>query len=710
MSYVVLARKWRPQQFDDVVGQGHVARTLTNAIEQKRIAHSFLFTGARGVGKTSMARILSKALNCMSGPTKTPCDSCAACTEIISGSAVDVYEIDGASNRGINEIRELRDNVRYAPSRDRTKIYIIDEVHMLTTEAFNALLKTLEEPPEHVKFIFATTEPQKIPVTILSRCQRYDFKRISQADIVTHLQTLCEREGVETSADALRMIARQATGGMRDALSLLDQIISFAGHKIDDEQIVDILGVANRTHVFDVGSAVLGRRPQAVLNLLQEIEQYGYDLHELASELVQHFRDMMVVHMVENPADVSDLSAAEIDRLRTNLKGLGCSGRALSGLLQRTFHLMVEGAQRMTRSSHPRLHLEMTLLHLVQLEPIPSIDDLVGRLEAIESGAEPNTTSTRAAPTPKAQEPVTAEAEAARTTRPPNTNRRPAGDNRTETIPTASVQPAPVTSPGPARKEIAPRIERKIDASAATPPTPKDEVPESPHQKGDAPPTPEDEVPESPHQKGDAPPTPEDEVPESPRQKGDAPPTPKDEVPESPRQKGDAPPTPKDEVPESPHRTGERQRRDESDGVEGSSDSSTKEMTFTHVVDRLRAHHPGFAATLEHAHVLHFGPETIHLRFEARNVAVIDLAQLKMTLTETVYAIANAKPKVVLETEKKRAVEDPPTLAEERDSRRTERLEDVRQQILENPAIQKAKEIFEVEADDLRVQVNLFDE
>ncbi|MFU8805548.1 MAG: DNA polymerase III subunit gamma/tau, partial [Bradymonadaceae bacterium] len=256
-SYVVLARKWRPEHFEEVVGQGHVARTLTNSIEQDRVAHAYLFCGARGVGKTSTARILAKALNCKQGPTATPCYDCVACKEISDGQSVDVFEIDGASNRGINEIRDLREGVRYAPSRDRYKVYIIDEVHMLTTEAFNALLKTLEEPPPHAIFIFATTEPQKIPVTILSRCQRFDFKRIGQKDIVDHLAYLCEQEGIEADRAALQIIARQAAGGMRDALSLLDQIISFAGKSVKEEQIAEILGVANRKHLFELSEAVV---------------------------------------------------------------------------------------------------------------------------------------------------------------------------------------------------------------------------------------------------------------------------------------------------------------------------------------------------------------------------------------------------------------------------------------------------------------------
>lgn len=298
MSYVVLARKWRPKYFEEVVGQGHVARTLKNSISQDRVAHAYLFTGARGVGKTSTARILAKALNCHQGPTDTPCYACPSCVEISAGQSVDVFEIDGASNRGINEIRELREGARYAPSRDRYKIYIIDEVHMLTTEAFNALLKTLEEPPSHVKFVFATTEPQKIPVTILSRCQRFDFKRITQQDIVEHLTDLCQKEQINAERAALQLLARQAAGGMRDALSLLDQVISFAGDQISEEQVIQILGVANRRHLFELSHAVLSRDAERALITLDDVHRYGYDLHQFASEMVNHLRDLMVTRVV----------------------------------------------------------------------------------------------------------------------------------------------------------------------------------------------------------------------------------------------------------------------------------------------------------------------------------------------------------------------------------------------------------------------------
>src|SRR5512136_1075662 len=250
-SYLVLARKWRPQLFEEVVGQRHITQTLQNAISQKRVAHAFLFTGARGVGKTSSARILAKALNCEKGPGTNPCNQCATCQEVTHGTSMDVIEIDGASNRGIDEIRELKENVRYTPAKSRYKIYIIDEVHMLTTEAFNALLKTLEEPPPHVIFVFATTEPHKIPLTILSRCQRYDFKRIPLASILEQLRTIATQEGMEISDQSLHLIAREAEGSMRDAQSLLDQVLSYAGQKVSDKEVIEVLGVIDRKILHD---------------------------------------------------------------------------------------------------------------------------------------------------------------------------------------------------------------------------------------------------------------------------------------------------------------------------------------------------------------------------------------------------------------------------------------------------------------------------
>ena len=382
MSYVVLARKWRPKHFQQVVGQGHVARTLKNSIRQDRVAHSYLFTGARGVGKTSTARILAKALNCERGPTETPCYECSSCLEISQGQSVDVFEIDGASNRGINEIRELREGARYAPSRSRYKIYIIDEVHMLTTEAFNALLKTLEEPPPHVKFIFATTEPQKIPVTILSRCQRFDFKRIGQHDIVEHLLEVCAEEGIEAEQGALQLIARQAAGGMRDALSLLDQVISFAGHQISEDQVTQILGVANRKQLFELSAAILDRDAQRALLTLDDVHRYGYDLQQFASEMVNQMRDLMVVKVVAEPQRVTTMTAGEIAQIKAQLE------QSSAELLHRYFSIMVDGAQEMSRSPYPKLIFEMTLVRMAQLEPLVGLDLLIDKLHDLESTLE----------------------------------------------------------------------------------------------------------------------------------------------------------------------------------------------------------------------------------------------------------------------------------------------------------------------------------
>ena len=260
VSYLVLARKYRPQRFDDLAGQEHVARTLTNAIELGRVHHAFLFTGARGIGKTSAARILAKALCCEKGPTANPCGECAICQSIASGQSVDVLEIDGASNTGVDDVRTLREGVRYLPAEARKKVYIIDEVHMLSTSAFNALLKTLEEPPPHVVFIFATTESHKIPATILSRCQRYDFKLLSTSALATHLSQILVKENIECEPEAVRLLAREAAGSVRDGLSLLDQVLAYVGKdKITRERVAEVLGVADRSLLFQLAGTVLGR-------------------------------------------------------------------------------------------------------------------------------------------------------------------------------------------------------------------------------------------------------------------------------------------------------------------------------------------------------------------------------------------------------------------------------------------------------------------
>ena len=297
MSYLVLARKYRPLVFADIVAQQHVSRTLVNAIAGGRISHAYLLCGPRGVGKTSTARILARAVNCTSPVGQDPCNQCDTCREIIQGSALDVLEIDGASNRGIDEIRDLRERVGYSPTRNRYKIYIIDEVHMLTQEAFNALLKTLEEPPSHVIFIFATTAAHKVPPTILSRCQRFDFKAVPPSEIQTHLAGVLAQEGIEMPAQVLEMVARKAGGAMRDALSLLDQVIAFCGGDYTTDRASQVLGVFDSGLFLELGELIAARDTVQVINFVERLVDSGVDLEEFYQELAGHYRNLIVLRL-----------------------------------------------------------------------------------------------------------------------------------------------------------------------------------------------------------------------------------------------------------------------------------------------------------------------------------------------------------------------------------------------------------------------------
>ncbi len=373
-DYTVLARRYRPQQFADLVGQEPVARALVNALKGNRVAHAYLFTGARGVGKTSTARILAKALNCEKGPTPTPCDACERCQSIASGEDTDVLEIDGASNRGIDEVREIRGNVQYRPSRSRFKIYIIDEVHMLTAPAFNALLKTLEEPPAHVKFIFATTEVQKIPVTILSRCQRFDFAGIGTPQIVGRLREVVSREGMQADDDALELVARRASGSMRDAQSLLDQLLAFGGDRLTADQVHQLLGTAGDERVLALAAAILGHDPKQTLELVGRGADEGLQLGELLDQLIAYWRDLMVLSCAGGAA--ADLSVAP--RHRETLVRQA-SALSLDTILA-SLDILAATKARMRNSNHGRVLLEMALVRLGRLDDLVSLSQLAEQL------------------------------------------------------------------------------------------------------------------------------------------------------------------------------------------------------------------------------------------------------------------------------------------------------------------------------------------
>lgn len=376
-EYVVVARRYRPQSFDDLVGQGQVSQALGNAINTNRVGHAYLFTGARGVGKTSTARILAKALNCGTGPTPSPCGECDICQSIASGDDVDVLEIDGASNRGIDEIRQLRSNVNIRPSRSRFKIYIIDEVHMLTTQAFNALLKTLEEPPEHVKFIFCTTDPEKIPITVLSRCQRFDFAPVETASILERLKLIVDTEGVEADDEALQILARRAAGSMRDSQSLLEQLLSFSAARITVDDVHAMLGTAQSGRLTAIASRLIERDAAGALSEVGQAVSEGVDVGQLAEQLLGHFRDMMASLVGCESETMLHTSAAEFSALHSAGQQLGIETTlALLQILDQTI-------TRMRQSAHTRTLLEIAIVRICQLD---SLDELTEIVSALRTG------------------------------------------------------------------------------------------------------------------------------------------------------------------------------------------------------------------------------------------------------------------------------------------------------------------------------------
>ncbi|MGL6074156.1 MAG: DNA polymerase III subunit gamma/tau [Fimbriiglobus sp.] len=399
-AYTVVARRYRPQQFSDLIGQEHVAQAMVNAIKSGRIAHAFLFTGARGVGKTSSARILAKALNCTTGPTATPCDQCDSCLGIISGDDVDVSEIDGASNNKVEEIRDLKSNINFRPQHSRFKIYIIDEVHMLTNSAFNALLKTLEEPPEHVKFIFATTEVQKIPITILSRCQRFDFSAIGPAKVFETLKHIVKKEGLEAEEDALHTVARRAAGSMRDAQTLLDQLLSFTEGKLTAKKLHELLGTAGDERIVELAAAIIGKDAATGLSLVSQAAEMGLQLGEMLDQIIDYWRGLMLVHIAgPNARDLPGTPSLH-PKLREQALAIPLD-TVLAGL-----DILTTTKSRARMTAHVQVLVEMAIVRLCRLEDLLSVSSLVQIAQSGGTISRPSNSRAETAETVKKNGPV----------------------------------------------------------------------------------------------------------------------------------------------------------------------------------------------------------------------------------------------------------------------------------------------------------------
>lgn len=388
MSYIVLSRRYRPKSFSEIVGQKHVVTTLVNALQSDRVAHAYLFAGPRGVGKTSMARILSKALNCQKGTAYAPCNECSTCNSITNGNDIDVLEIDGASNRGIDEIRNIRQNVGYAPAVSKHKIYIIDEVHMLTKEAFNALLKTLEEPPLHVKFIFATTSPSRVPDTVQSRCQRFDFKNISIADISDRLAHICKTENIAAEEEVLQSIAKYARGGLRDSESILDQLASFCHEKITLRDVYDIFGVVSEEKLSGLINSFIEKKPELTIEIFHSIMESGRDIEGFIDQLLHYIRDLLLVSVCKTERDTIETVSGDINLLRTQ------SSSFSPETLMYMFQVISETKTKTRDLLQQKIYLEVLFVKLATMEELRPLSSVLDKIEGMKKVFESNVKET----------------------------------------------------------------------------------------------------------------------------------------------------------------------------------------------------------------------------------------------------------------------------------------------------------------------------
>ena len=383
MDFQVSARKWRPQKFSELIGQEHIVRTLRNAIELNKLSHAYIFSGTRGVGKTTTARILAKAINCAKGPLSEPCDECDFCQEIKLGNSIDVREIDGASNNSVDQVRELTENIKYAASSSRYKVYIIDEVHMLSKSAFNALLKTLEEPPSKVVFIFATTELSKIPETILSRCQCFEFKPLSHRQIIEQLEIICDHEGIKANGRSLEQIAKTGAGSMRDAQSLLDQVIAYCGNKIENDSVDEVLGVVGRKTLEELVDHLIKKDSVGLIEIVQLIITDGKDLNFLCRDLAEYFRNLMMVKLSDKPELLLDTQLCNLKLLKDQSKAFHVDE------LQQIFSVLSRTEVEMKRSSLAQIIFEMSILRLADVRPFYHIDDMIEAINTMEESQQP---------------------------------------------------------------------------------------------------------------------------------------------------------------------------------------------------------------------------------------------------------------------------------------------------------------------------------